>query len=97
MRSPTSTATASEELVAGKCIWAHEGGDPGADEPPAVYYYRWERDARGASHATRSRLPARVSALGRQFAVADVDGDGRVDMVAPSELGLNLFLNRGYE
>ena len=34
-----------EELVAGKCVWAHEGGDPGALEPPAVYYYRWDAAA----------------------------------------------------
>ncbi|MPZ19707.1 MAG: hypothetical protein GEV06_17565 [Luteitalea sp.] len=25
-----------EEVIAGKCIWAHEGDDPGAGDPPAV-------------------------------------------------------------
>ena len=34
-----------DELIAGKCIWAHEGGDPGAADPPAIYYYRWDRSA----------------------------------------------------
>ena len=85
-----------EELVAGKCIWAHEGGDPGAAEPPAVYYYRWQREARRFARHTIA-APGEGAALGRQLSVADVDGDGRLDIVAPSELGLNLFLNRGYE
>jgi len=86
----------AEEIVAGKCVWAHEGGDPGAAEPPAVYYYRWQREAlRFARHTVAA--PGEGAALGRQLSVVDVDGDGRVDIVAPSELGLNLFLNRGYE
>jgi hypothetical protein len=85
-----------EELVAGKCIWAHEGGDPGAAEPPAVYYYRWQREARRFARHTIA-APGEGAALGRQISVVDVDGDGRLDIVAPSELGLNLFLNRGYE
>jgi hypothetical protein len=86
----------AEELVAGKCVWAHEGGDPGAAEPPAVYYYRWQSEARRFARHTVA-APGEGAALGRQVSVLDVDGDGRVDIVAPSELGLNLFLNRGYE
>jgi FG-GAP-like repeat len=84
----------SEELVAGKCIWAHEGGDPGAAEPPAVYYYKW--------HASRIAFtrhviaaPGEGVALGRQYPVVDLDGDGRKDLVAPSELGLFVFMNQG--
>ena len=82
------------ELVAGKCIWAHEGGDPGAAEPPAVYYYSWDAaERRFTRHTVAS--PGEGIALGRQLAVVDVDGDGRLDIVAPSELGLFLLLNQG--
>jgi FG-GAP-like repeat len=84
-----------EELVAGKCIWAHEGGDPGAAEPPAVYYYRWDRaTATFARHTIAA--PGENVALGRQFSVTDLDGDRRPDLVAPSELGLWVFFNQGY-
>jgi len=41
--------------------------------------------------------PGEGIALGRQLSVVDLDGDGRRDIVAPSELGLWLFLNQGYE
>jgi hypothetical protein len=86
----------TEELVAGKCIWAHEGGDPGALDPPAVYYYAWDRAAvRFMRHTIAA--PGEGTALGRQFSVVDLDGDGRRDLVAPSELGLFVFLNQGYE
>jgi len=84
-----------EELVAGKCIWAHEGGDPGASDSPAVYYYKWHA-ARLAFTRHTIAAPGEGMALGRQLAVADLDGDGRRDLVAPSELGLWLFLNQGY-
>jgi len=84
-----------EELIAGKCIWAHEGGDPGALEPPAVYYYRWDRPRlRFRRHTIAA--PGENIALGRQYSVADLDGDGRLDVTAPSELGLWVFFNKGY-
>jgi hypothetical protein len=85
-----------DELIAGKCIWAHDGGDPGAADPPAVYYYSWNRaDARFTRHTIAA--PGENVALGRQYAVADLNGDGRLDLTAPSELGLWVFLNQGYK
>src|SRR5688572_2895165 len=84
-----------EELIAGKCIWAHEGGDPGAADPPAIYYYRWDAKA---STFTRHTIaaPGENVALGRQYSVVDLNKDGRPDLVAPSELGLWVFFNQGY-
>jgi hypothetical protein len=84
-----------EEVVAGKCIWAHEGDDPGAGDPPVIYYYRWERaTARFARHTIAA--PGENIALGRQYSVTDLNRDGRLDLVAPSELGLWVFFNQGY-
>ena len=49
-----------EELIAGKCIWAHNGGDPGAAEPPGIYYYAWNKASATlhASHDRRRRASA---------------------------------------
>jgi hypothetical protein len=84
-----------DELVAGKCIWAHDGDDPGAADPPAIYYYKWNK---GAGTFVRHTIaaPGEGIALGRQFVVTDLNKDGRPDLTAPSKLGLWVFLNQGY-
>ena len=85
-----------EELIAGKCIWAHDGGDPGAADPPVIYYYSWNRSSLKFSRHTIA-APGENIALGRQFSVVDLNGDGRLDLTAPSELGLWVFFNQGYK
>lgn len=84
-----------EELIAGKCIWAHNGDDPGADEPPGIYYYKWHRSKNSFTRHVIS-APGENVALGRQFSVVDLNGNGRLDLVAPSRLGLWVFFNEGY-
>jgi len=83
-----------DDLIAGKCIWAHDGGDPGAGDPPVVYYYTWDKSK---LKFTRHEIagPDEHIALGRQFKVVDVNDDGRRDIVAPSKLGLWLLINGG--
>ncbi len=83
-----------QELVAGKCIWAHNGGDPGAGEPPAIYYYKWDRSAAKFNRHTIAAVGENI-ALGRQYDVVDLNGDGRLDLTAPSKLGLWVLLNQG--
>ena len=52
--------------MAGKCIWAHNGGDPGAAEPPAIYYYSWDRAAGKFTRHTIAAAGENI-ALGRQY------------------------------
>jgi VCBS repeat protein len=83
-----------DDLVAGKCIWAHDGGDPGAADPPVVYYYTWDN---ASQKFTRHEIagPGEQIALGRQFQVVDLNGDGRRDIAAPSKTGLWVLINEG--
>jgi len=83
-----------EELITGKCIWAHNGNDPGAEEPPALYYYTWDRETSSFARQTIAG-PGEGIALGRQIAVDDLNGDGRPDIVAPAENGLWILINEG--
>lgn len=83
-----------EDLIAGKCLWAHDGGDPGAGDPPAVHYYSWNRrTAQWTRHAIAA--PGEGIAINRQFVVADLNRDGRPDIVAPSKRALWILLNDG--
>jgi hypothetical protein len=85
-----------EDLVAGKCIWAHDGGDPGAADPPVIYYYTWDSATKKFTRYTIADETERI-ALGRQFAVEDLNADGRLDLVAPSKTGLWVLMNEGSE
>jgi hypothetical protein len=85
----------ADELIAGKCIWAHNGDDPGAAEPPAIYYYTWNAKTATFTRHTIAGTDEGI-ALGRQYSVVDLNGDGRLDLTAPSKLGLWVFFNQGY-
>jgi len=82
------------ELVTGKRYRAHCGHDPGADDPVGIYYFKWTGE--GFSKQVIDYGPARVgTGCGIQFAVADLSGTGRLDLVAPGKDGLYLFRNLG--
>jgi len=82
------------ELVTGKRYRAHCGRDPGADDPVGIYYFKWTGE--GFAKQVIDYGPARVGkGCGIQFCVADLDGNGRLDVVAPGKDGLHLFRNLG--
>jgi hypothetical protein len=83
------------ELVTGKCVYAHNGRDPGAEDPAVLYYYRWnDGSARFTQHTIAG--PGENIGLGRQLTLTDLNGDGRVDIVAPGRFGLWVLINEGY-
>ena len=81
------------DVVVGKRRWAHgPNGDIEPNAPAVVYWFRLERTDRGA----RFR-PHRIddnSGVGLQIAVADVNGDGCLDVLTASKLGTFLFRAR---
>jgi len=82
------------ELVTGKRYRAHCGHDPGAHDDVGTYYFKWN----GESFAKQviDYGPARVgTGCGIHFAVADLRGTGRLDVVAPGKDGLYVFYNEG--
>ena len=82
------------ELVTGKRYRAHCGNDPGEYDDVGLYYFKWN----GESFAKQviNYGPARTATgCGIHFAVADLRGIGRLDIVAPGKDGLYIFLNEG--
>ncbi len=82
------------ELITGKRYRAHNGHDPGEYDDYGIYYYKWTGE--GFAKQVIDYGPLRTTTgLGIDFEVCDLDGNGRLDIVAPGKDGLYLFRNMG--
>lgn len=82
------------ELVTGKRYRAHCGNDPGEYDDVGIYYFKWNGES--FSKQVIDYGPARqATGCGIAFAVADLRGTGRLDIVAPGKDGLYVFYNEG--
>jgi len=81
--------------VTGKRYRAHCGHDPGEYDPYGLYYFKWTGE--GFAKQVIDYGPIRqATGCGISFQVVDIDGDGRLDIVAPGKDGLYLFRNMGH-
>jgi hypothetical protein len=102
------TGDGKPELITGKQLLAHNGGDVGALEPSFVFYYdidggkfrrhilSWtnlEPLFREAGHAPP---PTNVIGVGMRLSVEDLDQNGKLDVVVACRSGLYVFFNQGY-
>jgi hypothetical protein len=82
-----------QDLVVGKRRWAHgPAGDVEPGEAPVLYWFRLVRGREGARFVPH--LVDRESGVGVQLGAADLNGDGRIDLLTVSKLGAFLFLSR---
>lgn len=73
------------DLVTGKTWLAHNGSDPGALDPPVVVALLLRR-----IHQQVEFVPVVIdddSGIGRQLVLADVDADGRLDVITGNKKG----------
>ena len=82
------------DFVTGKRYMAHNGSDPGEREPLGIYWYEYRPASDGSIEWIKHVIDygGRVSA-GMQISVADLDGDGDLDMAMGGKTGLFLFEN----
>ena len=84
-----------QDLVVGKRLWAHPPPkDIEPDAPPVLYWFRLERDGKGGAKFVPHFIDDK-SGVGVQVTAADVNSDGRQDILTVSKLGTFLFLNQG--
>jgi len=80
-----------QELISGKRYRAHNGKDPGSTDPLGVYWYKYDR--RSNCWIKNEVDAGGQVGFGINTAVADIDGDGDIDVVAPGKSGLYLLEN----
>ncbi len=82
------------ELVTGSRYRAHCGNDPGEWDDIGCYYFKWNGESFSKQVIDHGEVRA-ATGLGIRFAVSDLRGTGRLDIVAPGKDGLYVFYNEG--
>ena len=83
------------ELVTGKRYRSHLGNDPGDNDNVFIYYFKIN-GGEFEKHIIDYGPASEHSGVGIYFWIADMNGDGRPDIIAPGKEGLYLFENLGY-
>ena len=82
------------DIIVGKRMWAHgPDGDIEPNAPPVVYWFRLTRKPDGTVKYTPHQIDNH-SGVGVQITAADVNSDGRIDVLTASKIGCFVFLNR---
>jgi hypothetical protein len=85
-----------KDLVTGRRYWAHApnpnggGGDQGVNDPGYLYWFRASKDKNGVT----TFIPEMIdddSGVGTQFEVADINGDGLLDVIISNKRGVFIF------
>ncbi|MCL2057783.1 MAG: VCBS repeat-containing protein [Oscillospiraceae bacterium] len=82
------------ELITGKRYWAHKDKDPGSYDPLGLYYFKINK-GKFEKHVIDYGRVCEASGCGIYMWIADLDGNGLLDIVAPGNDGLFLFKNLG--
>ena len=82
------------ELVTGKRYRAHCGNDAGAYDDVGIYYFKWNGDS-FSKQIVDHGPPGAGAGCGIFFSIADINGNGRLDIIAPGKDGLHFFENLG--
>ncbi|HEY6083705.1 MAG TPA: VCBS repeat-containing protein [Chitinophagaceae bacterium] len=82
-----------KELVTGKRYQAHDI-DPGVNDPIGIYYYKWNGESFTKQVICYGPLGV-GKGTGIYFAIADLRGTGRKDIIVAGKDGLCVFFNEG--
>lgn len=79
------------DLITGKRWWSHGRAEPGSDGPAAIYWFKNTKGADGIAKFTPMTIDE-DSGIGTQFEVADINGDGLLDVISSNKKGVRVIL-----
>lgn len=77
------------DFTTGKRYYAHNGGDPGAEDPALAVIFYNRKD--GAGIRWQSEVIDRDSGVGCQVLAVDLDGDGKLEFAAGNKKGVHVI------
>lgn len=80
-----------DELITGKRYYAHNGGDPGGQDPPCLFYYKWNPET---LQFKRFVIDQERVGTGLQIVAEDLNGDGKVDIAVAGKSGTYVILQQ---
>ncbi len=84
-----------KDLVTGKRYFAHMGHDPGDYDPVVMCWYEIKKSKGSPPKFVRHEIvEGRDTGIGTQFQIADVNGDGRPDIVLSNKKGVNVLVQK---
>jgi FG-GAP-like repeat len=81
------------DLVTGKRFWSHGYNEPGSRGPAMVYWFQARKSADGTITFTPHVID-NDSGIGTQFTVADINGDGKLDVITSNKKGTYIHLQQ---
>ena len=80
-----------DELITGKRVRAHNGNDPGGNQPPILVYYTWDEKFRSFE---RHVIAEGTVGIGLQIRTADLDADGAPEIIVAGKDGTQILWNK---
>jgi hypothetical protein len=81
------------DLITGKRWWSHGKAEPGSDGPAAVYWFKNTKGADGLTQFTPMLIDDDCG-IGTQFEVADINGDGLLDVIVSNKKGVRIVVQQ---
>jgi hypothetical protein len=83
------TGDGQNDLITGKRYYAHNGRDPGGQEPPCLYYYTWDAEQKSF---TRHVIDEGHVGCGLQIVAEDLNGDSKTDLAVAGKSGTYVLI-----